>query len=569
MPKDEKKEHRSSRNRSRHSSRRRSSSPEHKRHRHRESSRNRDRKSAKSSRSRKSRHESSEDEEEDGLANDDLSVGEYKGADSAIGESVLSKKFVWKKKVEQDRARGLTREEREKAERERREEAERELENLRKRREQREIEKLQREQEMIRKRREQEQEKLGDWERREEEFHLQQAKRRAEIRIRDNRSKPIDIVAMNLRLANEEVDDSELDDIAAVRIASDAAPDAMVEGLSAKQCEELIQDVEMYLSLETNSRNIEFWENLLVVSSAHLKELAKGLDGTNSNEVKQVLREKSLDELLELETDVQLKLSGKGGAVDVDYWEQVRAELEVEKARVTLAAMHQDIVERRAERLRQIHLRTGHSSGLDAGTADSGAFVRNDEVEQRKRERFQELQRRILSGEHRPEARSTAIDSTSRALYEAEMRKEHDPSEAVFSVEAEVASKSYSWQDKYRPRKPRYFNRVHTGYEWNKYNRTHYDKDNPPPKVVQGYKFNIFYPDLIDKSGPPTYRVEKDPQSEDTVILKFMAGPPYEDIAFRIVDREWEYNRRRGFKNTFDRGVLQLHFRFKRHYYRR
>ena len=26
----------------------------------------------------------------------------------------------------------------------------------------------------------------------------------------------------------------------------------------------------------------------------------------------------------------------------------------------------------------------------------------------------------------------------------------------------------YSWHDKFRPRKPRYFNRVHTGYEWNK-----------------------------------------------------------------------------------------------------
>merc|ERR1712039_452075 len=23
----------------------------------------------------------------------------------------------------------------------------------------------------------------------------------------------------------------------------------------------------------------------------------------------------------------------------------------------------------------------------------------------------------------------------------------------------------------------------------------HYDHDNPPPKIVQGYKFNIFYPD--------------------------------------------------------------------------
>ena len=29
------------------------------------------------------------------------------------------------------------------------------------------------------------------------------------------------------------------------------------------------------------------------------------------------------------------------------------------------------------------------------------------------------------------------------------------------------------------------------GYEWNKYNQTHYDMDNPPPKIVQGYKFNV------------------------------------------------------------------------------
>jgi len=29
------------------------------------------------------------------------------------------------------------------------------------------------------------------------------------------------------------------------------------------------------------------------------------------------------------------------------------------------------------------------------------------------------------------------------------------------------------------------------GFEWNKYNQTHYDMDNPPPKIVQGYKFNV------------------------------------------------------------------------------
>ena len=78
--------------------------------------------------------------------------------------------------------------------------------------------------------------------------------------------------------------------------------------------------------------------------------------------------------------------------------------------------------------------------------------------------------------------------------------------EAVFSVES-VLEQSYEWSDKYRPRKPRYFNRVHTGFEWNKYNQTHYDFDNPPPKIVQGYKLNVFYPDLIDKTKSPDYKL--------------------------------------------------------------
>lgn len=69
--------------------------------------------------------------------------------------------------------------------------------------------------------------------------------------------------------------------------------------------------------------------------------------------------------------------------------------------------------------------------------------------------------------------------------------------------------------------------------------------DNPPPKVVQGYKFNIFYPDLIDKSKAPTYKIVKEPGNDETVLLHFSAGPPYEDVAFRIVNREWEFSHKR------------------------
>merc|ERR1712224_148428 len=101
----------------------------------------------------------------------------------------------------------------------------------------------------------------------------------------------------------------------------------------------------------------------------------------------------------------------------------------------------------------------------------------------------------------------------------------------------------------------------------NKYNQTHYDHDNPPPKMVQGYKFNIFYPDLIDKGKAPKYMLEKG-DGPDNVIHRFHAGPPYEDCAFKIVNREWNLSHKFGFRCVFDRGVLQLYFNFKRWRYR-
>jgi len=176
--------------------------------------------------------------------------------------------------------------------------------------------------------------------------------------------------------------------------------------------------------------------------------------------------------------------------------------------------------------------------------------------------------------------RDEGIDrSRDEELYRQEAARGLGQGEASFNAEGKgtgdefhgelaLPSKSYEWENKYRPRKPRFFNRVKTGYEWNKYNQTHYDHDNPPPKRVQGYKFNMFYPDLIDKTKAPTYYLEKD-DSAETVTLRFHAGPPYEDVAFKIVNCEWNLSHKFGFRVVFDRGVLQLYFNFKRWRYRR
>ncbi|KAH9670698.1 hypothetical protein KPL70_017078 [Citrus sinensis] len=97
------------------------------------------------------------------------------------------------------------------------------------------------------------------------------------------------------------------------------------------------------------------------------------------------------------------------------------------------------------------------------------------------------------------------------------------------SAEVTLDSQECFWHDKHRPRKP-----------------------------------NL-------KTKAPTYSFEEDTEStgSQTCIIRFHAGPPYEDIAFGIVNREWEYSSKQGFKCTFERGMLQLHFNFKRLRYRR
>ena len=82
-------------------------------------------------------------------------------------------------------------------------------------------------------------------------------------------------------------------------------------------------------------------------------------------------------------------------------------------------------------------------------------------------------------------------------------------------------------EGRFRDRRPQYINRKRVKIEWNKYNTMHYSDDNPPPKSIIGYKFNIFYPDLINKQKTPQFYLENSP-NQDTVVIRFHAGPPYE-----------------------------------------
>jgi hypothetical protein len=73
-------------------------------------------------------------------------------------------------------------------------------------------------------------------------------------------------------------------------------------------------------------------------------------------------------------------------------------------------------------------------------------------------------------------AAPSLADLAAERLYKDEAARHLDEDEEFFNLEEGLDNPgTYSWEDKFRPRKPRFFNRVHTGFEWNKYNQTHYE----------------------------------------------------------------------------------------------
>ncbi|KAJ5988759.1 hypothetical protein N7481_003969 [Penicillium waksmanii] len=489
----------------------------------------------------------------------------------------------------------------------------------------------------------QEDEQAREWVAQEDIFVLKQAKKKAEIRVKEGRAKPIDWLTVTLRVIDptrdpmdDEIADSEIDVV---------DPDGVFEGLSEAELQDLEHEIETFLKLESNAQNRDFWQTMKVICRDRQKTSAPEGRALSSvaADINRLLSPKTYEQLQNLEVQVRRKLNSNE-PIDTDYWEELLRSLTVWKARARLRNVYQAVIDERVRDLRKqqreeaesvreklaplapavvqgegyqdsaqstgfegldpdplLHVRA-EDKGLDI--MDESSLLRQVAKERQKilRMGFVPLRQRQAdrpatafanpassvtlapaTGSRFSSLPNDDFSQATKALYEKELAKGVSENEEIFTGEESVRTGTQpQWAGKHRPRKPRYFNRVQMGYEWNKYNQTHYDHDNPPPKVVQGYKFNIFYPDLIDKVKAPTYRIEREngrkrgessaeAGEEDTCLIRFMAGAPYEDIAFRIVDKEWDYSakRERGFKSTFDKGILQLHFQFKRIYYRK
>jgi len=506
----------------------------------------------------------------------------YTNTENPFGDHNLHQQFVWKKKVEKSGG-SMESTVSVKEKRQRDQHFFEEIQKVRGRRDEREAEMEEQERLRAEEARLREAEQYHDWHAKEESFHLEQARVRSKIRLVEGREKPIDILAKNIILlsndeegADEERRSKKTADITNLEVEL-REPHTIFEGLDREELAELLEDIRTYQDLEGEGPNREFWKALDVMCAAEIESLASsssssaagggggGEDSTSGvhssvlTELTATFAGKSSEDLEAIRVDIQDKLDGNAdGSLDVEFWEGVLSRLTVDRAKAEVRGFHQlllqkwlEVIERKKVELnayRQEHPEEVAQEEAKAAQAREAAAAAAAAAEEQG---------------HDASAEASAMVKAEAARGMADLEEEMG-----LSDEVQVSQGSYWWQDKWRARKPRYFNRVRTGYEWNKYNQTHYDHDNPPPKTVQGYKFSIFYPDLIDRTITPKYVCEP-ADSPDFMILRFTAGAPYEDVAFKLVNREWEFGRKAGFRASFERGVMSLFFNFKRHRYRK
>jgi len=97
------------------------------------------------------------------------------------------------------------------------------------------------------------------WVAEEDQFVLRQAKKKAALRVKGGRAKPIDWLAVTLSIIDptrnpvehwEDEDSSEMDLV---------DPEGVFEVLNQSQLEELERDIDIYLTLEKQKTNRDFW----------------------------------------------------------------------------------------------------------------------------------------------------------------------------------------------------------------------------------------------------------------------------------------------------------------------
>lgn len=262
-------------------------------------------------------------------------------------------------------------------------------------------------------------------------------------------------------------------------------------GKSTAQLNELKEKIELKIGNQTGGLDVGYWESLLSQLKAHMARarlrdrhqdnLKMKLELLKKEQEENFVRKE--EEINDVEGFKSEHSNSPQPGPSTDILPSTSKDIAMDTDESSQDSTHDDSEKDDDKDLLQecfkLYERGNYSPKyMKTSEMESGVEIMTEEQNQ---QRMDVLRAKVIEEENEDEALSR-----QEMLLRQEARKGMNDDEVEFSVETKLDSQIYLWSDKYRPRKPRYFNRVHTGFEWNKYNQTHYDMDNPPPKIVQG-----------------------------------------------------------------------------------
>ena len=321
-----------------------------------------------------------------------VTVEAYSNTLNPFGDVNLKDKFTWHKKIEAAEDQGMSRRRLAEIERQQRRENLEEIVRVKKQRAEREAEFEAREAEKDSEARAKDDEQFEAWVAMEEDFHVNQARLRSQIRMREGRGTPIDHLAQYIH----QPEDEPLD----VQGPYIHEPYTVFQGLSLAATEVLLGEIVAMGRLEGGTANGEYWERLEIICRSELeartrekkrarknlpaaerRALESGINDAVKDDILRVFAGKSYTQLVEMQAQIEERVAAEG-AVDAGYWATLLQELAVQKAKAILRHQHQQHLERQLRALREgggggapQAVRDAEQAAGDVGAPQSGGEV--------------------------------------------------------------------------------------------------------------------------------------------------------------------------------------------------
>ncbi|KAJ3255916.1 hypothetical protein HK103_005832 [Boothiomyces macroporosus] len=262
-----------------------------------------------------------------------------------------------------------------------------------------------------------------------DEFFYKQAKLRAEIRLKENRPQPIDLIVINLTIKNIDILE-------------------ILDNLKGPELTQLLSDLQLFIQFDEQD---EYYKSIKEIVEFRLQNTRTGISDKIKKDITELYATKSIAELIELEHQVKEKM--KQDFIDLDYWENILKILNVYKARAKLQKYIKTVILEKKEFKRQEFKPYMEPTVSSIVQEDDLIFTQSQNQQY-----IQESRNEILQKYQIQQTTESLFQETieqRQALYQQMVR------DASVDIEDEEIMKSnFDFGEKYKPRKPDYYNRI-------------------------------------------------------------------------------------------------------------